>query len=79
MLHEDAPEVRLRKIEDWGIPSGAKEAYAFALSASALSGACQHFSSWCTLRQRRDRRVCRGGAWLGAVITAFETMRQRTS
>jgi anhydro-N-acetylmuramic acid kinase len=23
--------VRLRTIEDWGIPSGAKEAYAFAL------------------------------------------------
>jgi anhydro-N-acetylmuramic acid kinase len=23
--------VRLRSIEDWGIPSGAKEAYAFAL------------------------------------------------
>ncbi len=31
MLHEDAKEVRLRTIEDWGIPSGAKEAYAFAL------------------------------------------------
>jgi anhydro-N-acetylmuramic acid kinase len=31
MLREDAPEVRLRTIEDWGIPSGAKEAYAFAL------------------------------------------------
>ena len=31
MLQEDAPQVRLRKIEDWGIPSGAKEAYAFAL------------------------------------------------
>jgi 1,6-anhydro-N-acetylmuramate kinase len=31
MLQEDVPEVRLRKIEDWGIPSGAKEAYAFAL------------------------------------------------
>ena len=31
MLQEQAPQVRLRKIEDWGIPSGAKEAYAFAL------------------------------------------------
>ncbi|HWS80039.1 MAG TPA: anhydro-N-acetylmuramic acid kinase [Rubrobacter sp.] len=31
MLREDAKEVRLRRIEDWGIPSGAKEAYAFAL------------------------------------------------
>jgi anhydro-N-acetylmuramic acid kinase len=31
MLQEDAPQVRLRKIEDWGIPSVAKEAYAFAL------------------------------------------------
>ena len=31
MLQEDAKEVRLRTIEDWGIPSGAKEAYAFAL------------------------------------------------
>jgi anhydro-N-acetylmuramic acid kinase len=31
MLQEGAPKVRLRKIEDWGIPSGAKEAYAFAL------------------------------------------------
>jgi anhydro-N-acetylmuramic acid kinase len=31
MLQEDAPNVRLRTIEDWGIPSGAKEAYAFAL------------------------------------------------
>jgi 1,6-anhydro-N-acetylmuramate kinase len=31
MLQEYAPQVRLRKIEDWGIPSGAKEAYAFAL------------------------------------------------
>jgi anhydro-N-acetylmuramic acid kinase len=31
MLQEDAPKVRLRTIEDWGIPSGAKEAYAFAL------------------------------------------------
>jgi hypothetical protein len=26
--------VRLRTIEDWGIPSGAKEAYAFALMGS---------------------------------------------
>ena len=31
MLEEDAPKARLRTIEDWGIPSGAKEAYAFAL------------------------------------------------
>ena len=31
MLQEDAKDVRLRTIEDWGIPSGAKEAYAFAL------------------------------------------------
>jgi anhydro-N-acetylmuramic acid kinase len=31
MLQEDAEDVRLRTIEDWGIPSGAKEAYAFAL------------------------------------------------
>ena len=31
MLQEDAPRVRLRTIEDWGIPPGAKEAYAFAL------------------------------------------------
>jgi anhydro-N-acetylmuramic acid kinase len=31
MLQEDTKEVRLRTIEDWGIPSGAKEAYAFAL------------------------------------------------
>ena len=31
MLHEAAKEVRLRRIEDWGIPAGAKEAYAFAL------------------------------------------------
>ena len=31
MLQEDVPRVRLRTIEDWGIPSGAKEAYAFAL------------------------------------------------
>lgn len=31
ILQEDAPRVRLRTIEDWGIPSGAKEAYAFAL------------------------------------------------
>jgi anhydro-N-acetylmuramic acid kinase len=31
MLQEDAKEVRLRTIEDWGIPSDAKEAYAFAL------------------------------------------------
>jgi anhydro-N-acetylmuramic acid kinase len=31
MLREDAEEVRLRRMEDWGLPSGAKEAYAFAL------------------------------------------------
>jgi len=31
MLQKDAKAVRLRTIEDWGIPSGAKEAYAFAL------------------------------------------------
>jgi anhydro-N-acetylmuramic acid kinase len=31
MLQSDAPAVRLRKIEDWGIPSEAKEAYAFAV------------------------------------------------
>jgi anhydro-N-acetylmuramic acid kinase len=31
MLHSDAPMVRLQKIEDWGIPSEAKEAYSFAV------------------------------------------------
>jgi anhydro-N-acetylmuramic acid kinase len=31
MLRDGVPEVRLRGIEDWGIPSQAKEAYAFAL------------------------------------------------
>jgi anhydro-N-acetylmuramic acid kinase len=31
MLQEDVPRVRLRTIEDWGIPSGSKEAYTFAL------------------------------------------------
>ncbi len=31
MLQGEAPGVRWRKIEDWGIPSEAKEAYAFAV------------------------------------------------
>jgi anhydro-N-acetylmuramic acid kinase len=31
MLRSDAPTVRLREIEDWGIPSEAKEAYAFTV------------------------------------------------
>jgi anhydro-N-acetylmuramic acid kinase len=31
MLQRAAPTVRLRMVEDWGIPSEAKEAYAFAV------------------------------------------------
>jgi anhydro-N-acetylmuramic acid kinase len=42
MLEGCAPAVRLRRIEDWGIPSEAKEAYAFAvlgfLSAHGVAG-----------------------------------------
>lgn len=43
MIRSEAPSVRLRKIDEWGIPSEAKEAYAFAVlgvfSAHGLPGA----------------------------------------
>lgn len=43
MLRREAPSIRLRNIEEWGIPSEAKEAYVFAvlgfLSAHGLPGA----------------------------------------